>query len=1074
MMMKRSISEALIGALPKTDNAKEFLVAIGQKFQFSDKAETGELMGKLMGMRYDGIGGIREFIMKMVNVANRLSDLKISVPETFLVHQILGILPSQFNQLKTSYNTQKEVWSINELISFCAQEEERMRRETGETVNVVFKPGPKKSFNSKRSKSQDQGGGKKQGQTHKIEGPKAAIQKDKVCWFCGNAGHKKVDCYKFKSWKDKKNKLGGNLLAFVCLESSLIDVPLNSWWFDSGATVHIANSLQGFKSKRRPSEDEKYLYVGNGVQVEIELIGVVSLKLESGYELVLENILYVPSMRRNLISISALDQAGYAFDIKNGIFKVFFDSNFLAWESHQNCVRVLLTVVESIMESMVRLGQFMGPFAKYLQDCGIVAQYTMPGTPEQNGVAERRNRTLMDMVRSMMSRSNLPKSLWGEALKTAMYILNRVPTKSVPRTPFELWTGWKPSLNHFRVWGCPAEVKIYNPMEKKLDPKTTRCFFIGYPPHSKGYRFYCPTQGLIVPTPIVQERIISQEDEGINGAQLEQQEMGSVPLPTQDFHVDQPAPVRRSQRVRRPTLSNDYVVYLGECDFDIGKVVDPISFDQAIDGPQSSKWVEAMEDEMLSMKHNDVWELVELPNGFKPIGCKWVYKTKKDSKGNIERFKARLVAKGFTQKEGIDYHETFSPVSSKDSFRIIMALVAHFDLELHQMDVKTAFLNGNLGEEVYMQQPEGFQMKGKEHMVCKLNKSIYGLKQASRQWYLKFDEIVTSLGFIENKIDQCIYLKISGSKFIFLVLYVDDVLLASSDLNLLHETKQHLSKTFDMKDLGEASFVLGIEIHRDRSRGTLGLSQNAYIDRVLKRFDMQSCKPGDVPIVKGDVLSKDKCPKNEVERECMKKVPYASAIGSLMYAQVCTRPDIAFPVNVLGRFLADPGMEHWIAAKKVMRLCWKSRDDKKSTSGYVFMLGGGAISWKSVKQTLVASSTMQAEFVACYGAATQAIWLRNFISGLKVIDSISRPIKIFCDNRAAVFFSKNNKTSSGSKHIDIKYLSVRDMVRKGDIIIEHINTEAMIADPLTKGVRHVVFKCHAESMGILSSFDVLG
>ena len=219
-----------------------------------------------------------------------------------------------------------------------------------------------------------------------------------------------------------------------------------------------------------------------------------------------------------------------------------------------------------------------------------------------------------------------------------------------------------------------------------------------------------------------------------------------------------------------------------------------------------------------------------------------------------------------------------------------------------------------------------------------------------------------------------------------------------------------------------------------------------------------------------------------------------------MYAKVCTRPDIAFPVNVLGRFLADPGMEHWIAAKKVMRYLQRTKnfmltyrrvdrlevigysdsdyagspDDKKSTSGYVFMLGGGAISWKSVKQTLVASSTMQAEFVACYGAATQAIWLRNFISGLKVIDSISRPIKIFCDNRAAVFFSKNNKTSSGSKHIDIKYLSVRDMVRKGDIIIEHINTEAMIADPLTKGVRYVVFKCHAESMGILSSFDVLG
>ena len=223
-----------------------------------------------------------------------------------------------------------------------------------------------------------------------------------------------------------------------------------------------------------------------------------------------------------------------------------------------------------------------------------------------------------------------------------------------------------------------------------------------------------------------------------------------------------------------------------------------------------------MKDELKSMDHNEVWDVIELPEGCKRVGCKWVFKTKRDSNGNVERYKARLVAKGLTQKDGVDYKETFSPVSKKDSFRIIMAMVAHYDLELHKMDVKTTFLNGNLDEEVYMDQPEGFSVEGKEHMVCKLKKSIYGLKQASRQWYFKFNDTITSFGFKENTVDRCIYLKVSGSKIIFLILYVDDILLATNDLGLLFETKSFLSKNFEMKYMGEASYVIGIEIFRDR------------------------------------------------------------------------------------------------------------------------------------------------------------------------------------------------------------------------------------------------------------------
>lgn len=211
-----------------------------------------------------------------------------------------------------------------------------------------------------------------------------------------------------------------------------------------------------------------------------------------------------------------------------------------------------------------------------------------------------------------------------------------------------------------------------------------------------------------------------------------------------------------------------------------------------------------------------------------------------------------------------------------------MAMVAHYDLELHQMDVKTAFLNGNLDEEVFMDQPEGFMVDGKEHMVCKLKKSIYGLKQASRQWYLKFNDTITSFGFKENIVDRCIYLKISGRKLIILVLYVDDILLATNDLGLLHQTNGFLSKNFAMKDMGEASYVIGIEIFRDRSQGWLGLSQKAYINKVLERFKMDKCYASVVPIQKGDKFSLEQCPKNELERKEMEQIPYASIVVSLM------------------------------------------------------------------------------------------------------------------------------------------------------------------------------------------------
>ena len=272
-------------------------------------------------------------------------------------------------------------------------------------------------------------------------------------------------------------------------------------------------------------------------------------------------------------------------------------------------------------------------------------------------------------------------------------------------------------------------------------------------------------------------------------------------------------PLRRTTRERRSAIPNDYIVFLQEHEVDVNLAEDdPINILQVLQSSNSHKWIDAMKDEMKSMEDNDVWDLIELPKGSKPIGCKCIFKTKSDANGNVERYKARLVVKGFTKKEGIYYKETLSSVSTKDSFRTIMTLMAHFDLELHQMDVKTVFLNGNIDETIYMVQLENFVFGDPKSMVCKLKKSIYALKQASREWYHKFHQVITSNGFEVNLVEDCVYHKFSGSKFIFLILYVDDILLASSDIGLLHETKKFISKNFEMKDLGNASFVLGIQI----------------------------------------------------------------------------------------------------------------------------------------------------------------------------------------------------------------------------------------------------------------------
>nr|GEY10045.1 retrotransposon protein, putative, Ty1-copia subclass [Tanacetum cinerariifolium] len=370
------------------------------------------------------------------------------------------------------------------------------------------------------------------------------------------------------------------------------------------------------------------------------------------------------------------------------------------------------------------------------------------------------------------------------------------------------------------------------------------------------------------------------------------------------------------------------------------------------------------------MKDNEVWILVELPPNGKTVGSKWLFKKKTDKDGNVHTYKARLVAKGYTQTPEIDYEETFSLVADIRAIRILIAIAAYNDYEIWQMDVKIAFLNGYLNEEVYMEQPEGFVNPKYPNRVCKLKHSIYGLKQASRQWNKRFDNEIKKFGFTQNRNEPYVYLKASGSNITFLILYVDDILIMGNNIPMLQSVKTYLGRCFAMKDLGEAAYILGIKIYRDRSR-LIGLCQSAYIEKIIKRYCMENSKRRSIPMKEKLKLSKSQGASTPAELKRMQNVSYALAVGSFMYAMRCTRPDVVFAQNVTSRFQQNPGDIHWTTVKNILKYLRNTKDmflvyggdlkrelrvscytdagyltdadDLKSQTGYVFVLNGGVV-----------------------------------------------------------------------------------------------------------------------------------
>jgi len=794
-----------------------------------------------------------------------------------------------------------------------------------------------------------------------------------------------------------------------------------------------------------------------------------------------------------------------------------------------------------------RGGEFnSNEFKNFCVEHGIRRQLTAAFTPQQNGVAERKNRTIMNMVRSMLTEKKLPKIFWPEGVNWSVHVLNRSPTFAVKNiTPEEAWSTIKPSVSYFRIFGCIAYVHIPDSKRTKLDNKSLKCVLLGVSEESKAYRLFDP-----ISKKIIISRDVKFEEEGtwdwnqthanttltdLDWGDNNPDNMGAAIRRSSeddetDNATDSMGPTEISDNVdgsgaavtfneavtaisvpdrettsavtgdrhsiegrlkRSPGWMQDYECGDGlseeEDDYAFlafyagSPISDPLSYNEAM---KSEKWQKAMEAEIEAIEKNNTWQLTMLPKQGKLVGVKWIFKTKLKENGEVDKHKARLVAKGYTQQHGIDYEEVFAPVARLDTIRLIISLAAQKEWVIYQLDVKSAFLHGELNEEVYIEQPPGFVTKGKEQMVYKLKKALYGLKQAPRAWYSRIESYFTAQGFKKCPYEHTLFIKTGGEgKLLVVCLYVDDLLYTGNDDSMFAEFKQSMMSEFEMTDLGRMHYFLGIEVQQNSTGIFIG--QKKYAQQVLEKFKMNECNSVTNPIVPGTKLCKDHGG-TKIDNTLYKQI-----VGSLMYL-THTRPDIMFVVCLLSRYMECPTELHLMAAKRVFRYlkgtinfgvlyrkggseslsAYSDSDyagdveDRKSTSGYVFMLSSGAISWSSKKQPIVTLSTTEAEFISATSCACQAIWLRRILQQLG--QNQKESTTIHCDNSSAIKLCKNPVLHGRSKHIDVRFHFIRELTNMGVVEVIHCNTQNQIADIMTKPLKNDAFVKLRGLMGICS------
>jgi hypothetical protein len=728
----------------------------------------------------------------------------------------------------------------------------------------------------------------------------------------------------------------------------------------------------------------------------------------------------------------------------------------------------------------------------------------------------------------MLLEAGLPTRLWGEAALTACYLSNRTPRQYSEQvaTPEEKWTDRKPDLSHLKVFGCVAYAQLAKEQRDKLDPTSIRGVFTGYTPTTRQYRVYNPETGIVERYSIVRfdenrkggTLIItggSDQDKVTLKAAEEEQTIQDNPLPegdtivvrgrTPEFQGDsgsettllsRPPSQPPSERPRdaseapteRQTRSGRTIRIPGRYQAQqvTAEIATPTTYDEAITGPQKRQWEAAIAEELSSLVSNDVWTLVQRPRDTNIVSCKWVFKIKRLPNGQIDKFKARLVARGFTQQYGVDYEETFAPVVRMESLRILLAIATQEDLEVHQMDVVTAYLAGELEEEIYMTAPQGIpEANGK---VCQLRKGLYGLKQSARVWNRRISTELGQAGLEAITADQSIWINKDAS--LILALYVDDLVLLAREMQELRWIKGFLAQQFKMKDLGPISTMLGMRVRRDRANQMFWIDQIHYIKDLLKEFQYTNCRPVSTPADGYEHIEPAK-PHDTLFADVAK---YQRALGQLNWLVRGTRPDLAFVVHKLSQYCHQPHQKHWTGVQRVFKYLKHSQDlalsyranedslvgysdtdyaadtaDRRSTMGYAYILSGAAVTWASRKQQSIATSTTEAEYIGLCNASKEAVWIRNLLKHLRRSEYAgeTQATRILGDNQSSLKLVTNPEFHSRSKHIDVQYHYTRELVEDGIVEIDYIPTTEMAADCLTKPLKRRKLEVNLEALGLI-------
>ncbi|KAJ0852435.1 putative RNA-directed DNA polymerase [Helianthus annuus] len=802
-------------------------------------------------------------------------------------------------------------------------------------------------------------------------------------------------------------------------------------------------------------------------------------------------------------------------------------------------------------------GEYIG-IIPYLQTNGISHFTTPPHTPEQNGVAERRHRHIVETGLSLLYHANLPLHFWTHAFQTVVYLINRLPTPVLDHlSPFTRLYKTNPKYTKLKPFGCLCFPWLRPYASSKLHPRSTKCIFLGYSSSKSAFKCYDPVShrlyhsrhvefvehvfpfhstpaitlpsvteltihppssplpshtptpthilppnpptspttthtpippnhtSSLPPSPTTSTAPTEPTTPSISSSDTESSSAtpstDSPSSNTSHSSIPSPPPVNsRPQRTRKPNSKyfNPNVVNTTTT-HPIPPTLEPTSHTQAL---KDQKWRAAMDCEFNALLQNATWELVP-HTSTTPIGCKWVYRIKRNPDGSIDKYKARFVAKGFHQQYGKDYFETFSPVTKPVTIRTILSIALSKNWPLRQLDVNNAFLHGILHEDVFMVQPPGYVHPQFPNHVCKLKKSLYGLKQAPRAWYNELTNFLLQFGFHKSLSDASLFIYNRHNTTCYFMVYVDDIVLTGNQPKFLDHFIQSLSNKFSVKDLGMLHHFLGVEVI-PTSTG-LFLSQHRHIQDILHQFKMDGAKIVTTPLSTSDPLcATDPSPSVDA-------TPYRKLVGSLQY--------LAFtrPVNKLSQFMHNPRQAHWQALKRVLRYLkgtihhglflnrnspltlsafsdsdWGGTNDAgRSTTAYILYLGTNIISWKSARQKSVSRSSTEAEYKALANASAELTWLKHLLQELGI--TTTQPPTLFCDNTGATYLCANPIYHSRMKHVALDYHFVREQVTSGLLRVLHINSKDQLADMLTKPLSRTPFLQNRSKIGVSDGSSIL-